>query len=64
MATPREELEQRVQALVSDFLDSMADQHPEGFEIGVFALRAEVKEPRSPDGIERMVGLRGRPEAR
>ncbi len=41
----REQLERRMHALVADHLDQIAEANPDGFDLGVVAISAEVVTP-------------------
>lgn len=59
----REQVEQRLHALVADFLDSRGDDSDVDLDLGVVALVAEVKHRRTPESIEGLLKERKRPEA-
>lgn len=59
----RQQVEERLQALIADFLDSRGDDSDVDLDLGVVALVAEVKHRRPPESIERLLEERKRPEA-
>ena len=63
MWADRQKVEQRLHALVADFLDSRGEDSDVDLDLGVVALVAEVKHRRSPESIERLLEERTSPEA-
>ena len=62
MWADRELVESRIHALVADFFDYRDDDDDE-FDLGVFALVAEVKTKKTPEEIANTREERKRPEA-
>ena len=54
----REQLETRMHALVADHLDQIAQQCPEGFDLGIIAFVVEVMfpDPETAEGVRREEG--------
>src|SRR5262249_5448707 len=62
MWSNREQVEERLNALVADFLDSRGAEADRELDLGVFAVVAGVRERRAPDEINELLEQRHRPE--
>ncbi len=63
MWADRQRVEERLHAVIADFLDSRGEASDRELDLGVVALVVELKERRTPDEIEEVLGQRARPEA-
>ena len=58
----REQVEQRLQAFIADFIDAMEEDADREIDLGTFAFVAEIKERRTPEEINEVLDSRRRPE--
>jgi hypothetical protein len=62
MWASREQVEQRLQAFIADFIDAMEEDVDGEIDLGTFAFVAEVKERRTPEELSDVLDSRRRPE--